>query len=456
MATETSFAALPVRQRGTLEIIDTAMKLYRRYFGVLMGWSALVAVMTLLSSMVPFGAFLVYPLIAGSGCCAIAAAVRGQTIGFSQVWDFTKPRYGALMLLTFLSTLLMGVAVGVVFIAAMIIALAGVWLMSLVSAPDAITGIVGVIGVIVAMIVGSVLSVFAYAWLGLVPIIACLEDDKRSTAAMGRAWELMKGSWARVLGLSTLLSIAVLAIMGIVGGSMALYGQGMGLFTDDISESAILGLGLTFSAFIGLFFLFWNPIQTLVLAVLYLDLRVRKEALDLEWSSYASAPPQDNASELGAVDIATHSLNPSDPEFSPASMSGYEPGSLGQSVRPPHPATAPDIQSPTPPQMRPPAPPTSAFAPEPAPAISSTEDKSNSIDVPANVQAPQSSAAPDSTVSLSKETNSSGVASSSPDVTESFDFSSTFNQNASGTTSFSPDSAGEQSSADSTKPSEDA
>jgi hypothetical protein len=36
----TAFAALPVRRRETLEIFDTALKLYRRYFWVLLGWSA--------------------------------------------------------------------------------------------------------------------------------------------------------------------------------------------------------------------------------------------------------------------------------------------------------------------------------------------------------------------------------------------------------------------------------
>ena len=169
------------------------------------------------------------------------------------------------------------------------VSLAGTWLFSAINAPTEVTVVVAIIGTIIGTVLSSIFSVFAYAWLGLVPIIACLEDDKRSTAALGRAWELMKGSWGRVLGLATLLSIAVIAVMGIVGGSLALFGSGISAFVDD-PESAIWGALLTFGGFFGLFLLFWNPIQTLVLAVLYLDLRVRKEALDLEWSSYASAP----------------------------------------------------------------------------------------------------------------------------------------------------------------------
>ena len=306
MATESTLAALPVRQRGTLEILDTAMKLYRRYFGVLMGWSALTSLIfvVLLLPTCGLAALLVYPLVPGAGCCAIAAAVRGQRISFGQVWDFTKPRFGALIGITIVSGLLMSVASGAASMIFGAVSLAGTWLFSAINAPTEVTVVVAIIGTIIGTVLSSIFSVFAYAWLGLVPIIACLEDDKRSTAALGRAWELMKGSWGRVLGLATLLSIAVIAVMGIVGGSMALFGSGISAFVDD-PESAIWGALLTFGGFFGLFLLFWNPIQTLVLAVLYLDLRVRKEALDLEWSSYASAPvAQTNAPELAAGEIA--------------------------------------------------------------------------------------------------------------------------------------------------------
>lgn len=394
MANETSFAALPVRQRGTLETIDTAIKLYRRYFGVLMGWSALVAVLFVLSFTVPFGAFLVSPLIAGSGCCAVAAAVRGQSIRFNQVWDFTKPRYGALLLVMFLSGLIMGTAFGAVFFLAMLISLAGTWLLSSLNTPTEIMAIAAVLGSILAMIAGSILSVVVYAWLGLVPIIVCLEDDNRSSAALGRSWELMKGNWMRVTGLATLLSLAVLAVMGVVGGAIGVFGAGLGAFVEDPSNSAIIGLMLTFSGFFGLFLLFWNPIQTLILAVLYLDLRVRKEALDLEWSAYASAPPPESAPELTAVE---RSDNASAPEFTPASMSGYAPGSSAPVMAPP-----PEVATP-----RPPAP---KVTTEKAPAAVSENSSFSS--------------APDPRVS------------SAPDA---FDFSSAFSAGSDETATFSRD-----------------
>ena len=306
MTPETSLSplpALPVRQRGTLEIVDTALKLYRRYFGVLMAWSALVAVLISMGIAVPFGTILAYPLGVGSCACCIAAAVRGQRITFGQVWDFTKPRYGALLLLTFLSFLLMSVAFVVIYLASALLTFAGAWLLSAVNAPTVVSVGAGIIGALLALIFGSIASVMAFAWLGLVPIIVCLEDNMRGIGALGRAWELMKGSWGRVLGLSTLLTVAITAVMGIVGGLLGLFGAGLNVFSSDAPESAFIALGLSLFGFLALFFLFWNPIQNLILAVLYLDLRVRKEALDLEWSSYNStpAPPENNAAPAFAT-----------------------------------------------------------------------------------------------------------------------------------------------------------
>lgn len=432
MSPESTFAALPVRQRGTLEILDTAMKLYRRYFGVIMGWSALTAVLFVLTFTLTcgLGALLVYPLVPGAGCCVIAAAVRGQRITFGQVWDFTKPRFGALILITFLSVLLMGVASGVLSMLWLAISLAGTYLFSAMNAPTEITIVVAVIGSIISTVVSSVLSVVAYAWLGLIPIIACLEDDKRSTAAMGRAWELMKGSWGRVLGLAALLTIAVLAVMGMVGGAMALFGSGVGAFIDDASNtSAVLALLLTFSGFFGLFLLFWNPIQTLVLAVLYLDLRVRKEALDLEWNSYASAPVvQPNAPDVPAAELAA---NASANEPAPASLSGYAPGSSAPAapeLRPPTPmddaATPPPSAAQAPSQMRPPAPvslnkaatssfSSAPFAPSPpqnapiAPPSEPVDSQPETFDFSSSFSAGQAS---DDSFSLDDEKEESGEA----------------------------------------------
>ena len=382
MPSEISFAPLPVRRRGTIEIIDTALKLYRRYFGVLMGWSVLVGLVSLLGSVVPFVGLLAFPLVYGACACAVAAAVRGQRISFGQVWDFTKPRYGALILLTLLSGLLLFVAVLALGLGGLLISVLTVAGLSALSAPDAVLTSLGIIGFLAALTLGSVASVLAYAWLGLVPLVACLEDDKRGAAAMGRAWDLMKGSWLRVLGLSTLLTIAILAVMSAVAVTLALTGQGFSAYIEN--PDSLLGLSLAFSGTLTLFLVFWNPIQSLILSVLYLDLRVRKEALDLEWTSYTSAPqpaagaldaaaPAPSAFDsaaLGATALGATALGATalpdaatlfggSPATAPAEIPNVAPSPFAPQTAPPSPFAPQDL----PPQSQAPSP----FAPQTAP-----------------------------------------------------------------------------------------
>lgn len=284
-------AALPVRRREILEILDTSLKLYRRYFWVLIGWSALVSAISLVP-LVNYAAFLAWPLLYGSVACCLAAAVRGQSVKFSQCWAFTKPRYGPLLGTLILSYLMLAALMFVLIIAGVLIGVLGS--LALANAPQPVQIVGSILGFILAFLAFCILSVGAFGWLTMVPIVVCLEDDKRSTAAMGRAFDLLKGNWRRVLGLSLILGLAVLAVFTIVGMIYAIIGIGSAsdLFSGaNPSESAILGVFASVAAFLGVFGMIWNPVQTLVIAVLYLDLRVRREALDLEWTAYASAPP---------------------------------------------------------------------------------------------------------------------------------------------------------------------
>lgn len=300
-----TLAALPVRRRETLEIFDTALKLYRRYFWVLLAWSAIVSLSFLTFYFSTITYLFTTPLLFGAVSCCVAAAVRGQGVGFRQCWEFTKPRYGAMLGALFLSWLIFFAAMIVFYIAIVLLGIGAAF--ALANAPLPVQVVAGVTGGVLVLCFFSAVAVFAFAWLTMVPIVSCLEDDKRGTPAMGRALELLKGNWRRVFGLSVLLGLAMLAVMGIIAGIYMLFagvasiGQ---LFSA--SDSAIFGLVATLTGFWGLFNVIWTPAQTLIIAVLYLDLRVRREALDLEWTAYTSAPPplpSDVALETGATGL---------------------------------------------------------------------------------------------------------------------------------------------------------
>ncbi len=318
--TSSTFAALPVRRRETLEIFDTALKLYRRYFWVLMGWSALIAVMSIipiLSSLT----FFTMPLLFGAVSCCMAGAVRGQKVSFSQCWSFTKPRYGPLLGVVFLSYLVFIGAILIFYIAAILLGLLGYFVLSNAPEPVQIVGVV--IGVLLGLVGFSTLGLMAFGWMNMVPIVACLEDDKRGTAALGRAFELLKGNWRRVFGISLILGLAVIAVFGIVGGAYSLivgFASIREIFGDP-SGNALLGLMGSLSVVLAAFILIWNPAQSLIIAVLYLDLRVRREALDLEWMAYSSAPTPDPNVELNRAPSAVsypNTFSAPAPAFAPA------------------------------------------------------------------------------------------------------------------------------------------
>ena len=229
------FAPLPVRARDTLEIFDTSAKLYKRYFWVLLGWSALTELGSLLSNLAMLlspnnqGAGVVAwfvtlglkPLLVGAIACCIAAAVRGQPLSFWQCWNFSRPRYGATLGQIVLVWILGGLAlVALIAIATLVGALAAfVVSQTALIVQILVSALLGLVAIVAFGVLGS----FIFAWIYMTPLVVCLEDDRRGGAAQTRAWELLKQQWRRVTALVSIVSLAILAGLAIVLGFSALF-----------------------------------------------------------------------------------------------------------------------------------------------------------------------------------------------------------------------------------------
>ncbi|HEX8552041.1 MAG TPA: hypothetical protein VF681_10870 [Abditibacteriaceae bacterium] len=289
-----SFAPMPLRARGPMEILDTAVRVYKQYLWALLGWSAIVAIGGTLLSFLPglsIATFLLTPLIVGACVCCIAAAVRGQPISFNGCWAFTKSRYGPMLGMYLLAGL---VAFGFL-IAFGILGGLLVWGIGSVASSDSASGliaavIVGAVGGIAALLFFSCLLI----WSNVVLIVVCMEDDKRGSPALRRAYDLLRGHWLRVSGLVTLLGFGMMALFvvlcalaAMILGVGALKDMFNGTSPDDSVVWAVLGgFGTAWIAM----WIAWNPIFYLTLTLFYLDLRIRKEALDLEWTAHVSTP----------------------------------------------------------------------------------------------------------------------------------------------------------------------
>lgn len=284
------FTPFPLRARGPIALFDAAIQLYKQYLWVLIGWSAIISSIGVAGALLPMGgvfSLFLSPLAVGSVVCSVSAAVRGLNITFGQCWRFTQPRYWQLLkahiiasvlgLLTI--TVLIGLIVALLVLSAMFLREFPEWLQ--------ITA-----GLLAFLVLGTGLTLVItviVSWMGLVPIVACMEPEKTSGQAISRATELLQGRWVQIAQIMTFIGLAMLALAAILGGlTTVLIGigrltelaQGRGL--DDGSVWRVLAAGgLVYTVLT----IIWTPLYYLILSVFYLDVRVRSEALDLEWAA---------------------------------------------------------------------------------------------------------------------------------------------------------------------------
>ena len=130
-----------------------------------------------------------------------------------------------------------------------------------------------VLGIALGFVLFVVPAVFLYvAWSLAIP--ALMSEDARGWKALRRSRRLVKGRWGRAFGL-----FAVTLAIGLTFGEIVslLVGllidkSGSGTTQDGISTFASTLIASTLT----------GPLTAAVTAVLYIDLRVRKEGLDIQ------------------------------------------------------------------------------------------------------------------------------------------------------------------------------
>ena len=129
------------------------------------------------------------------------------------------------------------------------------------------------LGCLVATVFFIAPGVWLYvAWAFALPVL--LVEGIRGPKALGRSFALVKGRWWRTFGVLLLGVVLALVVSTVIQGVFFL-----GMFADADNDLLVLvvsgvagtvGLAIT------------TPFQAALLAVVYFDLRVRKEGFDLE------------------------------------------------------------------------------------------------------------------------------------------------------------------------------
>lgn len=258
----------PSQQLTSAEIVQTLSAL---------GVAALVAIVL---------EVFVQLLLAGMLTAVIGRSVLGHRISPGEAWQIARPRLPALLgasLLTFLAVLGPWVALVLVIV-----------ILAVAHAPGGLIALVGVPGFIAAL----VFDVLLYVRFSMSAPVVVLERQGPATA-LGRSWRLVRGSFWRVFGILLLTAI----IVGIAGSVLRLpFGIISGLFSGGGASSPLGGAGffttvaghpsllaLIIAAIGGIIAgAITQPVSAGVTVLLYVDLRMRREGLDLVLQTAAS------------------------------------------------------------------------------------------------------------------------------------------------------------------------
>lgn len=245
----------------------------------------------ILSALVPAALAVVgSAILQGVISLEVARATLGEKLRLPGLWRAAKGRIGALI---GWSGILVAVVVVAISIAAVLIGL--------------IVAFGGVVGLIAGVLLGLALGAGAIAlavWLGtklsLVPSALMLERLPLR-AAVSRSWSLTKGYFWRTFGILILVSAIIYVVSSIVSTPLQLVvsfgttfldpnGSNGGLITGAIVIYVLtIIFGVVFGA-IG------AVVQAATPALLYIDIRMRKEGLDLELSRFVEARQAGDAS----------------------------------------------------------------------------------------------------------------------------------------------------------------
>jgi hypothetical protein len=212
-------------------------------------------------------------LASGLFIVLVGAAVLGRRLDASQTWASLRPRLLPLVGVTLLIGLggLLAVAVLVGVIVALALSI-GPW--------AALPGVVIGIG-------GTIALVYVYVKLSLASPALVMEGVGVVTS-LKRSWVLVRRSWWRVLGILILSAIITSLLTTVVTIPITLIATLIGGFSESLVPTVLAsGVATLVAGIITL------PFSAAVTGLLYIDLRMRREALDIELISAGVQPSPD-------------------------------------------------------------------------------------------------------------------------------------------------------------------
>src|SRR5690625_4380274 len=196
-----------------------------------------------------------------------------------ELWRRSRSRVFRLVMLTVVESIGAFLALAAVYA---VMALVFVAIFAGFAASESGGGIVvGIILVPILLLGLGILAAYIAVKLMLAPCVVMLEGTG-IFAALARSWRLVKGHFWRLLGIMLLTLIIVTVIMSVVSMPITM---GVAMFMpDNITVNLVVS---SMANLLGS--LITIPLIAAVMALLYIDVRMRKEGLDIALAQAAAA-----------------------------------------------------------------------------------------------------------------------------------------------------------------------
>lgn len=282
---------IPLRPLGFADLVDGAIRTIKQHPGITLGTAALLATIqqTIAAAVIPpveptavdpnnptaalSGLFSVWTFVAaaislildvlltGVITVVLGKAVIGRPAPAETVWQELRPRLLGLVGLSLL--------IAVICAAAMVpFAFAG-------GLGAAVGGPLGSTIILAAIVAGVAVFVWVYVLLTFAPTTLILEHCSVKQA-LSRSRQLVRGSWWRIFGILVLTNLIVGVITLIVSTVLAATGS-----------QVVVGVGAILLSTV------FRPFAVCVVALLYVDRRIRTENFATVLEHSAQTPGQD-------------------------------------------------------------------------------------------------------------------------------------------------------------------
>lgn len=330
---------LPLAPLGAGDLIDRAVRLYRRHLFVLIrtaappviivaaGWvlfsisirqvflafdtgELLANVFLLLLAIVIIltGYLLILVVMGGATRTLVAHLLRNDPVTARATYKAVRARFGGLVVASLIMLFWIFAAIFVATSGAQMVSVVTLFLVGMLGlvVPGWLTAIIGVIGVLLGIAASLWLFFLIVGRVVYVPQVMLVEG-KGVFDAVGRSFSLARGNVRRLMAMTLFTTFGIMSALLLLLVIIGFVGTAAGINMRDSSEWPVW-YALLYSILGPLSSILLTPVWMLGLSLLYVDERVRHEGYDIELMAARQLDELPDVNVTSPLGTALHSM----------------------------------------------------------------------------------------------------------------------------------------------------